>query len=75
MRLDEAYLGQNIRLISFGDTHPTYRSRLLSFGLTLGTEALVVRRAPLGCPVQLEVRHTSITLRQDEACSLIWESI
>ncbi|WP_133130870.1 FeoA family protein [Legionella yabuuchiae] len=77
MRLNISNLttGDRARLIDFGHTDPVYRRRLLSLGLTRGAEITVVRVAPLGCPMQVEVRGTSLTLRKDEACHLSWERL
>jgi ferrous iron transport protein A len=36
-------------------------------GLTRGTRVMVIRVAPLGDPVELEVRGFRLTLRKDEA--------
>lgn len=65
--------GNRVRLLSFGQTPLPYRSKLLSLGLTLGTEVLVLHVAPLGCPFLMEVRGISLTLRKEEACHLTWE--
>ena len=65
--------GDRVRLISFGQTDSLYRQRLLSLGLTRGAEMIVVRKAPLGCPLQVEVRGISLSLRKNEASLLIWE--
>ena len=43
--------------------------------MTWGAEVLIVRRAPLGCPLQIEVRGTSLMLRVDEAALLCWEYV
>jgi ferrous iron transport protein A len=67
--------GDRVRLIDFGNTDTMYRRRLLSLGLTRGTEIEVIRKAPLGCPLQVEVRGTFLTLRKDEARYLLWERI
>ena len=67
--------GDRARLTGFGQTDVVYRRGLLSLGLTCGTEIRVVRIAPLGCPVQIDVRGTSLTLRKEEACHLQWERI
>ncbi len=49
-----------------------YRRQLLAMGLTPGTPLKVVRRAPLGDPIELEVRGFSLSLRRDEAqCVLV----
>lgn len=47
-----------------------YRRRLMVMGLTPGTPFTVVRVAPLGDPVQIRVRDSSLTLRKDEARAL-----
>ncbi|ASQ44893.1 FeoA family protein [Legionella clemsonensis] len=75
MRITELVKGDRVRLIDFGLTDVQYRRRLLSLGITRGIEISVVRVAPLGCPVQVEVRGTSLTLRKEEAAELIWERL
>ncbi len=65
--------GDTVRVLDFGQTDATYRRRLLSLGVTRGVEFTVLRRAPLGCPIHIEVRGTSLTLRIDEAQGLILE--
>lgn len=67
--------GDRVRLLDFGATDIGYRRKLLSLGITCGVDALIVRVAPLGCPVQMEVRGTSVTLRCDEASYLQWEKV
>lgn len=42
-------------------------SRLLEMGLTTGTSLRVVRHAPLGDPIEVELRGYRLTLRRDEA--------
>lgn len=58
--------GERVRLVDFGSTEALYRQKLLSLGVTRGVEFLIVRKAPLGCPIQIEVRGTSLTLRKEE---------
>ena len=48
-----------------------YRRKLLSFGLTVGTEITMVKMAPLGDPVEISVRGYSLSLRKSEAEVLI----
>lgn len=67
--------GDKARLVAFGDTQRDYRQRLLCMGITRGTEILVKRIAPLGCPVQIVVRDTSLSLRLDETEALVWERV
>lgn len=75
MRITELVKGDRVRLVNFGETDRVYRRRLLSLGITRGVELSVVRVAPLGCPVQVEVRGTALTLRKEEASELEWERI
>lgn len=44
-----------------------YRARLMAMGLTPGTPFRVQRLAPLGDPVEIEVRGFSLSLRRTEA--------
>ncbi len=71
----ELVQGDHVRLIGFGKTENVYRRQLLSFGLTRGVDVLIVRIAPLGCPIQIEVCGVSLALRKEEACYLQWERI
>lgn len=43
--------------------HPAVRQRLAEMGIIVGTPVRVVRRAPLGDPVQIEVRGYQLSLR------------
>ena len=44
-----------------------FREKLLSMGLTKGVEVFVKRVAPLGDPLQVNVRDFSLSIRRDEA--------
>ncbi len=56
--------GEVVRLVR-GDR--SYREKLLSMGLLPGTAFTVTRVAPLGDPVEINVRGYAMTLRKDEA--------
>lgn len=75
MQINELVSGDKVRLVDFGATDQQYRRRLLSLGITRGVEFSVIRIAPLGCPIQIEVRGTSLTLRKDEASQLVLERL
>jgi len=59
--------GERARVLHFANMREHYRNRLLSMGLTPGTEFRVERRAPLGDPVEISLRGFRLTLRRDEA--------
>ena len=75
VKITELQQGDKVRLTSFSTTDRQYRRRLLSLGVTCGVEFSVVRIAPLGCPIQVEVRGTALTLRKEEASQLVLERI
>jgi Fe2+ transport system protein FeoA len=46
---------------------PSIARRLMELGLTPGTPITVVRRAPLGDPIEVSVRGLHLSLRRSEA--------
>jgi len=58
------------RVLGFAKGNAGYRQKLLSMGLTPGTEFAVVRVAPLGDPVEIKVRGFALSIRKDEAAVL-----
>lgn len=71
----DLHAGDRARITGFGLCDLHYRHKLLAMGLTRGTEFLVVRRAPLGDPVQIQVRDFSLCLRRMEAQGLDLERV
>ena len=59
--------GDCARILRFGELEAVYRNRLLSLGLTPGTEFLVQHVAPLGDPIEIRVRGFHLSLRRHEA--------
>lgn len=68
-------VGQRAKVVGFRGAEPGYRRRLLDMGLVRGAEFRLVRRAPLGDPVEIEVRGYRLSLRQDEAACLCVEPL
>ncbi|MFP4484292.1 MAG: ferrous iron transport protein A [Spirochaetaceae bacterium] len=69
-RIHDIRPGQSARIVGYEGGRSNYRTRLLTMGLTRGTEITLVRVAPLGDPVDIRVRGFSISLRKDEAAVL-----
>jgi Fe2+ transport system protein FeoA len=44
--------------------------RLMEMGLIPGTEVRVVRRAPMGDPIELRLRRFSLSIRRDDAATI-----
>ncbi len=72
--LDDLEAGASAVVVGYGGGGRAYRARLLSMGLTRGARVRVARRAPLGDPVQLELRGLSLSLRSEEARVLILDT-
>lgn len=68
--LNEMKVGQQARVTGFTKGSKAYRQKLLSMGLTTGTEFRVTRLAPMGDPVEINVRGFALSLRKDEAAAL-----
>jgi len=57
---------QKARVAGF-ELPPDQRARLLEMGLTTGAEIQLIRFAPLGDPIEIEVRGYRLSLRKREA--------
>ena len=67
MKLKKMKVGQVGTVKEFSTTDPQYRQKLLCMGLTRNAEFTVVRKAPLGGPIEIEVKGSRLVLRSDEA--------
>ncbi|MBO4520427.1 MAG: ferrous iron transport protein A [Alphaproteobacteria bacterium] len=59
--------GDNAIVTGFLKGKDSYRKKLLAMGITPGTPFKVVRVAPLGDPVEIQVRGYLVSLRREEA--------
>lgn len=73
LRLAHMPPGARGRVVGYASPSRPYLRRLLAMGLVPGTEFTVVRRAPLGDPVEIEVLGFLLSLRADEAAGLTIE--
>lgn len=60
-------VGDNAVVAGFFKGKDSYRKKLLAMGITPGTPFRVVRVAPLGDPVEIQVRGYLVSLRREEA--------
>jgi ferrous iron transport protein A len=61
--LKDLSVGDQVKVIGYEAGGRIYRKKLLSMGLTPGAELELVRVAPMGDPVEVRVRGTSVSLR------------
>ncbi len=66
MTLDELKIGQSAVILSVGGTG-LLRRRLLDMGLTPKTTVMLRKVAPLGDPIEVELRGYELTLRREDA--------
>ena len=64
--LSELHPGESGRVVAVGGDAAAVR-RLMDMGLVRGTRVDVIRRAPLGDPLEVRLRGFMLTLRQAEA--------
>lgn len=66
LRLDQLRPGDRFVIREIEGSSASVR-RLMELGLVPGTTVDFIRRAPLGCPYELRVRGTHLSLRRTEA--------
>lgn len=69
MTLKELKPGQQGKVTSIGTTGPMKR-RIMDMGVTPGVEVKVVKVAPFGDPIEINVRGYELSLRKDEAAQI-----
>jgi ferrous iron transport protein A len=62
--------GTKAEVVGYESGSKPYRDRLMSMGLTKGTTFSLLKIAPLGDPVEIEVRGYTLSLRKNEADAL-----
>ncbi|KXU34138.1 FeoA family protein [Cephaloticoccus primus] len=64
-----------VRELPAGGAGSTAALRLREMGVLVGTPLTLVRRAPLGDPIEIKVRGYHLTLRQSEAEHIFVEPV
>jgi ferrous iron transport protein A len=67
MKLKDLNINDTGTVAGYDTTDKSYRQKLLRMGLVKGAEFKVVRKAPLGDPIEIELRGYRLTLRGAEA--------
>ena len=65
-QLDDVPVGRAATVVSVACERSTAR-RLMELGLLPGTRVEVLRVAPMGCPLELRVRDSSLSIRRVDA--------
>lgn len=64
MKLSEINPGDTVTIRLLDGLSSDIRKKLMVMGLLPNTEVKVIRRAPMGNPLQVEVRGVSVALRE-----------
>lgn len=75
MRLSRLSRGGRGRIVGFDETVIPHMTRYLSLGLIPGSVITVLTVAPMGCPLQIKVGSTYLSIRRVEAEDIIVEGI
>lgn len=72
MTLRDLRPGDQGRVVSLGEKGPL-RRRIMEMGVTPGTPIKVVKVAPLGDPIEVNLRGYELSLRKDQAMRIVVE--
>jgi ferrous iron transport protein A len=72
LTLKEIPCGKTVTVVKIEGTGPVKR-RIMDMGVTRGTELFVRKVAPLGDPVEVNVRNYELSLRKEDAESILVE--
>lgn len=75
MNFTDLKTGQKARVTALLQGDKVYRQRLIAMGILPGTEFTVSRLAPLGDPIEIEIRGFALSLRKDEAAMIQIEQV
>ncbi len=75
LNFSDLAVGDHAQVLSYHGLADSYRKKLMSMGLIPGTRFLVERVAPLGDPVEINVRGFRLSLRREEARGLQVEAL
>lgn len=73
MNLSQLQQGQQATITGFNELSNDVRKKLMVMGLLPQTPVTLIRRAPMGDPLQVEVRGVSLAVRENIANSITVE--
>ena len=69
MNLLELKDGETKKVIAINAEYPM-KKRLIDMGITKGCNITKIKTAPLGDPIEVNIRNYNLTLRKDEASKI-----
>lgn len=75
MQINHLKPGEQAIIVNYRVNHSSYKHKLLAMGLTPGTALTLLRIAPLGDPIEIQVRGYNLSLRKSEAAILTLKKV
>ena len=72
--LNDAPVGSHVRVQKVLGTGPIKR-RIMDMGITKNTDIYIRKLAPLGDPIQINLRGYELTIRKDDAKNIVVEGL
>ncbi len=70
MKLSDLKDGERAKVTAFTDLSSELKKKLMVMGLLPNTDIRVIRRAPMGDPLQVQVRGVSLAVRSNIASAI-----
>ncbi|MGB2079727.1 MAG: FeoA family protein [Vibrio sp.] len=70
MTLNDLKIGQVAKIVTLSQLTPDIRKKLMVMGMLPNTQVQLVRKAPFGDPLQIEVRGVALALRGQVAAQI-----
>ncbi len=70
MKLSELKNGESATIVAFSDLTAELKKKLMVMGVLPNTDIKVIRRAPMGDPIQIQVRDISLAVRGNIASKI-----
>ncbi|AMF93847.1 ferrous iron transport protein A [Vibrio fluvialis] len=70
MKLSDLNAGESGLILALNGLSTDVRKKLMVMGLLPNTQVTLIRRAPMGDPLQVEVRGVSIAVRESIAAAI-----
>ncbi len=70
MTLNDLQPGQSANIVSLANLSPDIRKKLMIMGMLPNTCVTLIRKAPLGDPLQIHVRGVSLAVRSKVAAEI-----
>ena len=67
--LKDLSVGQSGRIVKIG-TIGALKQRFMDMGITKGTDVKIIKIAPLGDPIEIEIRGYNLSIRKDDAAKI-----